>query len=165
MRLIRLGSGKQRRVFQRGAVVVLFAAMLMLLIALAGLALETGQLFNRRAEIQTMTEALALAAARQLNGSSAGVSAALAAASERLSSADGVRYQYGRAQAGWNTAALSFAASAHGPWLDAAAAAGAARVGLCQSRSFPARCRPHHHAHSVYAGAIGGAASGGGGRA
>lgn len=125
MRLIRLGSGKQRRVFQRGAVVVLFAAMLMLLIVLAGLALETGQLFNRRAEIQTMTEALALAAARQLNGSSAGVSAALAAASERLSSADGVRYQYGRAQAGWNTAALSFAASAHGPWLDAAAAAGA----------------------------------------
>ena len=120
-------GGRQRSLYasQHGTVIVLFAAMLMVLLGVAGLALETGQLFNRRAEVQSLTEALALAAARQLNGSSSGVSAALAAASERLTSADGLHYQYGRAQVSWNAAALAFAASAHGPWLDASAAASA----------------------------------------
>ncbi|MYN46234.1 pilus assembly protein TadE [Pseudoduganella sp. FT93W] len=125
MRIIGPGAGPGLHAYQRGAVVVLFVAVLMVLVGIAGLALEAGQLFNRRAEVQSLTEALALAAARQLNGSSSGVSAALAAASERLSSSDGVRYQYGRTQASWNAAALSFAATAHGPWLDASAAASA----------------------------------------
>lgn len=125
MRTIGPGAGASLQACQRGAVVVLFVAVLMVLVGMAGLALEAGQLFNRRAEVQSLTEALALAAARQLNGSSSGISAAQTAASERLSSSDGVRYQYGRSRASWNAAALSFAASAQGPWLDAAAATGA----------------------------------------
>lgn len=116
------------RTAQHGAIVVLFAAVVLVLVGFAGLALETGQLFNRRAEVQTIADALALAAARQLNGSSTGVSAALAAASERLSNTtDGLRYQYGKAQAGWNDGALSFAQSASGPWMDSATASSAAQ--------------------------------------
>lgn len=126
---------------QHGAVIVLFAAMLMVLLGLAGLALETGQLFNRRAEVQSLTEALALAAARQLNGSSSGVNAALAAASERLTSTDGLLYQYGRARISWNPAALAFAASAQGPWLDASAAASAAQ-GLAYVKVDPFQLDP-----------------------
>ncbi|MFC0167590.1 pilus assembly protein TadG-related protein [Pseudoduganella danionis] len=125
MRTIGPGAGSSLQAYQRGAVVVLLVAVLMVLVGMAGLALEAGQLFNRRAEVQSLTEALALAAARQLNGSASGVSAALTAASERLSSSDGLRYQYGRTQASWNAAALSFAATAHGPWLDASTAASA----------------------------------------
>jgi len=122
----RLDPATRYRAVQGGAIVVLFAAVLLVLVGVAGLALETGQLFNRRAEVQTIADALALAAARQLNGSSAGVSAALAVASERLhNTTDGLRYQYGKAQAGWNDAALSFAQSASGPWMDSATASSA----------------------------------------
>ncbi len=122
----RLYPATRHRTAQHGAVVVLFAAVLLALIGFAGLALETGQLFNRRVEVQTIADALAMAAAKELNGSPAGVAAALAAASERLSNTtDGLHYQYGKARAGWNEAALSFAQTAHGPWLDSATASSA----------------------------------------
>lgn len=106
-----------------GSIVVMFAVVLVVLIGFAGLAIELGQVFNRRAEVQAMADAAALAAARQLNGTAAGVASAVTAASDRLSnSADGVSYRYGQAHAVWNNAALAFGSSAQGPWLDAATA-------------------------------------------
>ena len=111
---------------QQGSVIAMFAVVLVVLIGFAGLAIELGQVFNRRAEVQALADAAALAAARQLNGSAAGIAGALAAAAERVSSTtDGVAYRYGQAYAPWSNAALAFGASASGPWLDAVSASAA----------------------------------------
>ena len=111
---------------QGGTIIVMFACVLLVLLGFAGLAIEVGQLLNRRAEVQTMADAAALAAARQLNGTAAGVSAAVAAASDRLTNiTDGLTYQYGHAHANWSDAAIAFAQSANGPWLDSVSASSA----------------------------------------
>jgi uncharacterized membrane protein len=50
--------------------------LLLVIIVFCGLALDTGALYNRKVELSGLARAVALAAAKELNGTSAGVIAA-----------------------------------------------------------------------------------------
>lgn len=61
---------------QRGAVAIIVALALPLLIGMAGLALDLGKLFITKTELQNAADACALSAARELNGTAAQFTAA-----------------------------------------------------------------------------------------
>lgn len=66
---------------QRGALMISFALMLIVILGFIGLALDMAQLYSRKTELQNLADDAALAAASQLNGTLAGVNAAAAQAS------------------------------------------------------------------------------------
>lgn len=110
---------------QRGAVAVMFAAVLLVMIGFCGLALDLGQLYNRRVEMQTVADAAALAAARELDGTSAGVSRAVEEAARVLNDpSSGLRYQYNNGRLNWSDSAIKFGSSPlhTGDWRDASSA-------------------------------------------
>ncbi|WP_332853667.1 pilus assembly protein TadG-related protein [Duganella sp. S19_KUP01_CR8] len=117
---------------QRGALALMFGAAVVGMLLLVGMALDLGQLYTRKAELQLLADTTALAAARELNGTAAGVASALGKAAD---AAAGVRYQFGQSPIAWSSAALSFSATpdAAGVWLGAAAAQ-AAPDGLLYAR-------------------------------
>lgn len=92
---------------ERGTFAVMFAGILVLMLAICGLALDMGQIYNRKVELDAMAKAAALAAARELNGTAAGITAALQRAKE---TAERFKYQYSRSIV-WTDAAISFSAS------------------------------------------------------
>lgn len=115
----------QRR--QDGAFALLYAATLFVILGVSGLALDLGMLYNRQAELQGVARAAALAAARELNGTAAGIDAALAGSARVLAD---WKVGYGKPLA-WRAEALSFSSSpnAGARWggADAARAAPAAQ--------------------------------------
>lgn len=118
---------------QRGAILIMYSVMILILLTMAGLALDLARAFNRKVELQALADAVALAAARELNGTADGVNKAINAAATAAST---FHYQYNALPVPWSVAALSFAASATAPdnaWT-AAAAAGAAPAGLLYAR-------------------------------
>lgn len=109
---------------QRGAVLIMYAFLLMIMIGFAGIALDLGVVYFRRAQLQGAADTIALAASKALNGTAAGVAAAVNAA---RSTAQATRIGLEGSLA-WNDAALQFSNSpnaAEGAWLtgDAASAA------------------------------------------
>lgn len=103
---------------QRGSIFVMFAVVLVTVIALMGLALDLAHAYNRKAELQAIADAAALAAARELDGTQAGVDAALAAASQFTSS----NYQASVASFSWSPDALRFGEDPDAPegdWVPA----------------------------------------------
>ena len=119
-----------RRLRQRGAIAIVFALIVAGLIAFIGLALDLARVYNRRAELRTVANVAALAAARSLNGTSAGIDAALAQSAAAMSA---LKYQYNRKGITWNNAALSFSSSPNGAWVDHGSARGSP-VGLTYAR-------------------------------
>ncbi|MRX07440.1 pilus assembly protein TadE [Pseudoduganella sp. FT25W] len=118
---------------QRGVIAVLCCAMALGMLAMFGLALDLAMLYNRKAELQALANATALAAARELNGTSAGIANATAAAT---TAALGFRYQYNRQAVAWSGDALRFAAAAgtaDDGWTDAAGAQ-AAPLGMMYAK-------------------------------
>jgi len=110
---------KRRR--ERGSILMLTAFMLPLAIGVCGLALELSMAFQRQSQLQQVADAVALSAAQQLDGTAAGIGSAGIAAT-------GVAFDRrvrGVGRVVLDTAVLSFAATAAGPWLDFAAAQGA----------------------------------------
>ncbi|WP_092277758.1 MULTISPECIES: pilus assembly protein TadG-related protein [unclassified Duganella] len=110
---------------QRGAIAVMFAVAALTLLSMAGLVLDLAQAYNRKLELQTLADAVALAAARELNGTASGVANAVSTAA---TTAAGFRYQYNRTPVPWSAAALRFAAApgtTDSGWSDAAGAAAA----------------------------------------
>ncbi|MQA39613.1 pilus assembly protein TadG-related protein [Rugamonas aquatica] len=109
---------------QRGAFAMMFGIALLGLLLFVGMALDLGQLYNRKAELQLLADATALAAARELNGTASGVASALTKAATAASE---LHYQHGQLSFTWSSAALRFSATpdAAGPWMDAASAQGA----------------------------------------
>jgi hypothetical protein len=107
---------------QRGVIAILCCVMALGMLAMVGMALDLAMLYNRKAELQALADATALAAARELNGTADGVANAVNAAADAAVS---FRYQYNRRAVAWNSAALRFAPSASTPdtnWLDDASA-------------------------------------------
>ncbi|MYM66250.1 pilus assembly protein TadE [Pseudoduganella sp. FT55W] len=107
---------------QRGAIFIMFSLMVLALLGMAGMALDLAQAYNRKAELQSLADSAALAAARELNGTAAGVNNAVAAAAN---AAQNFRYQYNKIGVPWSNSALSFAAAPGTPdhaWTDAASA-------------------------------------------
>ncbi|WP_312520400.1 pilus assembly protein TadG-related protein [Massilia sp.] len=114
--------------YQSGAIAVMAAFALIIIIAFFGLALDLSRLYNRKVELQSVADTLALAAAMELNGTEQGVEAALAKAAERLNGtvAGALTYQYGSHNLAWSADAIRFAASPDGPWDSASATTGRA---------------------------------------
>lgn len=107
---------------QRGVIAVICCVMALGMVAMVGMALDLAMLYNRKAELQALADAAALAAARELNGTAGGVANAVTAAADVAAT---YRYQYSRRLVTWNSDALRFAATAATPdasWLDEAAA-------------------------------------------
>lgn len=117
-------SRMPRRRQQRGAFAVMFAGALLVILPLCGLAIEVGMIYNRKAELQGVAQAAALAAARQLNGTSGGISAAVAAARD---AANRLRVKYGQ-RIQWDDSAVMFSNSPArtGDWSSAGSAQGQA---------------------------------------
>lgn len=112
-----------RRQRQRGAFAVMFVPLLLVMIGFWALALDIGQAYSRKADLHGIAKAAALAAARQLDGTPEGLTAAKNAASTAVAS---LRYQnFGSGSAfTWKDEALSFGKSAErsGTWIPAAGA-------------------------------------------
>ncbi|MES2742341.1 MAG: pilus assembly protein TadG-related protein [Pseudomonadota bacterium] len=109
---------------QRGALFISFALLMVALLGFIGIALDLAQLYARQVELQNMADAVALAAARQLNGKAAGVAAAL---SQARQTAELSRSRFSGTFS-WSNAALRFSATpdaAAAAWIDAGVAAGA----------------------------------------
>src|SRR5690606_37822012 len=105
---------------QSGAFAIMFVPLLFVLAGFFGLALDLSLVYNRKAELQGVAQGIALDAARELNGTSAGIAAALtkaAVASGRQ------QFGYGRTIP-WNENAIRFSNSpaADAGWVDAATA-------------------------------------------
>lgn len=113
---------------QRGAVAVMFIGAVLVIFGFFGLALDLSMVYNRKTEMQNAADAVALAAAAELNGTGAGVGLALQRAAERFVTlpgtvVGGVSYQYSTRTMEWSDVAISFGPGPDGPWSTAGAAA------------------------------------------
>lgn len=129
---------------QRGAIAIMFGVMFLVLIGFIGLVFDLAMLYNRRVELQGMADSAALAAARELIGTRAGISNAL---SKAASTASSFKYQYHTKDVLWSNAAIKFSASDTAPeesWLDSSAAM-AAPDGLLFARVDTSALDPDHN--------------------
>ena len=109
-----LRSGRER---QRGVVAIVFVLMFSVLLGFIGLALDLAMLYNRKAELQAIADSTALAAARELIGTVAGVNKAKLQAA---STASKFQFQYSNQAVEWTDAALQFSATGKtGSWMSA----------------------------------------------
>ena len=101
------------------------AGALVMLVACCGMALEFSQIYNRKIELYGVAKVAALAAARSLDGTAAGIDNAVARA--RLAG-EALHYRYGRSAFEWADASITFAdAPDSNTWLDPTAAKSAPR--------------------------------------
>ncbi|MFD2365225.1 pilus assembly protein TadG-related protein [Pseudoduganella sp. GCM10020061] len=105
---------------QHGTFTIQFAVMLAALLSTVGLALDVSRVYMRQAEMRSFAESAALAAAHELDGTPAGVDAAVQQALAILATANGL----GATAATLQNGALQLGASPDGPWTTAGAAAG-----------------------------------------
>jgi Flp pilus assembly protein TadG len=100
-----------------GAVAIMTLGAIVVIIGFCGLALDLSMVYNRKIELQNVVDVSALAAARELNGTRAGITSAVQAASARFAGSKeiAVTYQYGRTMT-WSEAAIEFGPTPAGPW-------------------------------------------------
>lgn len=111
---------------QRGAIGIMMAVLLPVIIGFLALAIESARLYNRKAEMQSLADAVALSAAKQLNGTKDGITNAVSAAHDVVEGGYELtlpHYQYESTMV-FSDSALKFAKSPDGGtgWLDADAA-------------------------------------------
>jgi len=70
----------RRRGSEDGAIAIMTPFVLLLMIAMLGMALDLSRGYNRKIELQNVADAAALAAAAALDGTSAGIDRAITAA-------------------------------------------------------------------------------------
>lgn len=107
---------------QRGAIAVMAAASVLLLLGMCGLALDVAQIYNRRMELQAIADAAALAAAAQLDGTPDGVRNAVARARAIVEEGNRtLRVRYNHTKVRLTDAAISFSATPalDGSWTSA----------------------------------------------
>jgi Flp pilus assembly protein TadG len=107
---------------QRGAVSIMFALMLLVLFGFIGLAFDLSLLYNRKVELQGVADAAAIAAARELGGTTTSVTNAL---SRAAATANSFKFRYHTQDVVWSDAAIKFSTARDAPessWLDASAA-------------------------------------------
>ena len=98
---------------QRGAMLIAFAILLILILGFIGLALDVGQVIGRKTELQNLADNAALAAAPELVGTAAGLASAVARA--KASAAGQSAYRRRMQGVALSDAAIRFAASADAP--------------------------------------------------
>ncbi|PHV17024.1 pilus assembly protein TadE [Janthinobacterium sp. BJB303] len=98
-----------RRQGQRGAMLIAFSILLIVVLGFIGLALDVGQVIGRRTELQNLADNAALAAAAELAGTSEGLANAVAKA--KSSAADRSAYRRRMEGAILSDASIRFAAA------------------------------------------------------
>jgi type II secretory pathway pseudopilin PulG len=102
---------------QRGVFGVLFAIILPVMLGMIGLAVDLSMMYARGHEMQSVADSAALAAARALDGTLTGL---MAAKDRARATAIQAQYRFlNNETVSWSSAALSFGASAEGPWIPA----------------------------------------------
>lgn len=102
---------------QRGVFGILYAIILPVMLGMIGLAIDLSMVYARGRELQAVADGAALAAARVLDGTQAGIARARDRAEQQASNA---QYRFLNPRyINWSSGALSFAASADGPWIKA----------------------------------------------
>jgi hypothetical protein len=112
----------RRKGSEDGAIAIMFPFLLLVMIAMFGMALDLSRSYNRKAELQAAADAVALAAASALDGTPEGINGAITAATDAVA---GYTYAYNNGPFSWSSAALKFGTSADGGsggWVDAATA-------------------------------------------
>lgn len=107
---------------QRGAIAVMTPFVVIVMLAMFGMALDLSRSYNRKAELQSVADAVALAAASALDGTAAGIDRAGSAAAQAVT---GYTYAYNTDSIVWSSNALTFGTGADGGaagWGDAATA-------------------------------------------
>jgi len=105
---------------QAGVISWLFVSGMLIILGFLALAIDLSLVMHRKMELQNVADTVALAAAHELDGTAAGMNAALTSASQRfLQGADRFTYHYGKATMTWSDAAIEFARSPSGPWRPA----------------------------------------------
>lgn len=105
----------QRMREQQGAVAIIFAIVITAMIGIAGLALDLGQLYVAKAELQNAADACALAAAQSLSGSDGKQLQISEAAGLTTAQRHKVLFQ-SRTVATQTDHSIDFAANVSGPW-------------------------------------------------
>lgn len=100
---------------QQGAFAVMSVPLLLLICVFCAFAIDLGVVYNRKAELHGIAKSVALAAARELNGTEAGLVSARTRARE---AAERLIYHYGT-QVSWSDAALRFSQTPNrsGNWV------------------------------------------------
>jgi Flp pilus assembly protein TadG len=104
-----------------GAIAIMTPFVLIVMIAMFGMAIDLSRSYNRKTELQNLTDAVALAAAAALDGTPAGIDRAITAAAQ----ASGYNYSYNSEPISWSSAALTFGTDVNGGasgWQDGATA-------------------------------------------
>jgi Flp pilus assembly protein TadG len=111
----------RRASVQSGAIAIMAALLLPLMLAMLGFAIDLTRIYNRKVELQNVADAVALAAAGALDGTPAGIDRAVTAAAD---TAAGFAYSYNKASVSWSSEALTFGTTANGSsgWKDAVSA-------------------------------------------
>jgi len=122
-----------RRKSEDGAIAIITAVTLILIIGMLGLALDLSRSYNRKMELQSVADAAALAAANALDGTQAGVDRAVGAAEATAST---FSYLYNNSIITWSPGALSFGTAPNG---GAAGWVGSNAAKLNAGRTFFAR--------------------------
>lgn len=123
-RLSRTGPHRhgRRNRSERGAIAVMTACVIILMMAMFGFALDLSRAYNRKMELQSVAEVVALAAARALDGTSGGIDNAM---KEAADAAANLNFSYNYGDVAWSPEALKFGTASTGGaagWLDGAAA-------------------------------------------
>lgn len=113
----RLSQQPARDRNQRGAIAVLTAVLIVGLIGVCALAIDLALIYNRKVELRNVANAVALGAAKRLNGTAGGIDAAVVAA---VSAATALKYQYNSTTFRWSASAIKFSTSParDGTWVD-----------------------------------------------
>lgn len=106
---------------QQGAFAVMFAAVVLVMLGVCGLAVDLSMVYNRKIELNRLSKTVALAAARELDGTASGITRATDAAREAASL---MKYQYGL-DVNWVDSAITFSTTPNtdAEWMAAGAAA------------------------------------------
>ena len=103
---------------ERGAILYVVAASLVVLLGFAGLAIDLGMLYNVKTDLQNATDAAALAGAWQLNGTPTGINNAVTSA---INAAN--KYYFNNNPVGVANADVTFSTQMDSGYMSAAAAA------------------------------------------
>src|SRR5450830_1187991 len=90
---------------QTGAISIMFALLFIPIVGICALALDLAMVYNRQAEMHSLAKAVAISAAKRLNGSASGIDSAAADAAQVASVAF---YKNHNESIAWSAAALKF---------------------------------------------------------
>jgi hypothetical protein len=112
----------QRR--QGGSFAVMTAVLILVILGVCGFAIDLSRMYNRKVELQSIADTIALAAAAELDGTTAGITRSRAAAAE--AAARNPFFNYNNL-IDWSEDALRYSAAPSGrPWVGADDASGQA---------------------------------------